>query len=112
MKQIVGPENEKADVLLTVTINFSFGLYAAIFLIDARTITMVCMVMVEFLIQLNMIYQVVKLHNKVNVREDDQIRIDKRKALLKLILAELSEGLIPLAYAICLLWHTTDQMDI
>ena len=70
------------------------------FLIDARTITMVCMVMVEFLIQLNMIYQVVKLHNKLNVQEDEQIRIDKQKSVLKLVLTGLSEGLIPLAYAI------------
>ena len=41
----------------------------------------------------------VKLHKKVTVLEDQQARMEKQKAVLKLLLAELSEGLIPLAYA-------------
>lgn len=32
--------------------------------------------------------------------ENDQVRMDKQKAVLKLLLAELCEGLIPFAYAI------------
>ena len=47
-----------------------------------------------------MSYQIVKLHKKVTNFENDQARMDKQKAVLKLLLAELCEGLIPLAYAI------------
>ena len=54
MKQIIGNENERANVLLTMTMNVTYGLFAAIFLISARSTTMVCMVVVEFLIKLNL----------------------------------------------------------
>ena len=100
MKQMVGIENEKANVLLTVTINIAYGLFTAIVLIGARNITMVGMVAVEFLIQLNMTYQVVKIHKKVTVLDDEKSKMAKKKAVLKLLLAELTEGLIPLAYAL------------
>lgn len=100
IKQMVDPENEKANVLLTVTMNIHYGLWTAIILIGARSTTIVGMVIVEFLVQLNMTYQVVKLHKIVTVLEDEQTRMAKQKAVRKLLLAELTEGLIPLAYAI------------
>ena len=49
---------------------------------------------------MSMCYEIVKLHMKVTTLENDQARMDKQKAVLKLLLAELSEGLVPLAYAI------------
>ena len=97
---MVGTEIEKANVLLTVTMNISYGLFTAINLIGARSTTLVGTVVVEFLIQLSLTYQVVKLHRKATVLEDEQARIDKQKAVMKLLMAELCEGLIPLAYAI------------
>ena len=99
MKQMVGTENEKANVLLMVTMNINYGLWIAIVLIGARSATIFGTFLVEFLIQLNLTYQIVKLHKKVTVLEDQQARMEKQKAVLKLLLAELSEGLIPLAYA-------------
>ena len=98
IKQMVGSENERANVLLAVTVNVSYGLFTSICLIGARSITIICMVVGEFLIQLNMTYQVVKLHKKVAAL--DQSGVQKSKAVTRLLLAELSEGLIPLAYAI------------
>ena len=49
-----------------------------------------------------MTHKIVKLKNKVRVDIDDTVVIDnlKRQAIQKLILAELVEGLVPLAYAI------------
>ena len=54
VRKMVGTENEKANVLLTVTINVSFGLFIAIVLIGARITTMICTMIVEFLVQLNL----------------------------------------------------------
>ena len=83
-----------------VCINFNYGLWVATSLIGARSTTMVWMVAVEFLIQMNMSYQIVKLHKKVTTFENDRARMDKERAVLKLLFAELTEGLVPLAYAI------------
>ena len=100
MKKMVGTNSETASVSLMVSINFHYGLWVAITLVGARSTTMVCTVAVEFLIQMSMCYQIVKLHKKVMALENDQARMDKQKTVLKLLLAELTEGLIPLAYAI------------
>ena len=54
MKEMVENENEKANVMLTVTMNIAYGLFTAINLIGARFTTMVGTVVVEFLIQLNL----------------------------------------------------------
>ena len=100
MKKMVGTDNEKADVLVTVAISITYGLFSAIVLIDATITTTVATVVVEFLIQLRMTYQIVKLQRQVVVLEDEQARMAKQKAILKLVLSELMEGLIPVAYAI------------
>ena len=47
-----------------------------------------------------MTYQIVKLHKYVIFQDDEKIKTNKRKAILKLVLVELCEGLVPLAYAI------------
>ena len=98
IKQMVGSENERANVMMAVTVNVTYALFSSIILVGARSATIICMVVGEFLIQLNMTYQIVKLHKKVAVL--DQSGVEKRKAILRLLLAELSEGLIPLLYAI------------
>ena len=100
MKQMFGAKNVRANVLLMVTINFHYGFWVATTLAGARITTMVCTVAVEFLIQMSMSYEIVKLHKKVMTFKNDQAKMDKEKAILKLLLAELSEGLVPLAYAI------------
>ena len=76
-------------------------MFVAVSLVGARSLTMFCMVMVDFLIQLNMTYQIIKLQKNVTFNDDEKSRKEKRTAVLKLTLAELSEGLVPLAYAMC-----------
>ena len=100
MKKMIETENDIGNVLVSVSINYSYGLWAAISLVGARSTTMVCMVAVEFFMQLNMTYRIIKLHKKVTILKDMQAMMEKKKEILKLLLAELSEGLVPLAYAI------------
>ena len=101
MFRMVGTENERANVSLTVSLNLSYGLFVALFLVGARSSTVFCLVTVDILMQMNMTYQIVQLHKKIATLGNQQSRIDKRKAILKLLLSELCEWLVPLAYAIC-----------
>ena len=55
MHRMVGTKNEKANVALTISMHFTYGLILAIAFVDARSSTMICMVKVEFLIQSKMI---------------------------------------------------------
>ena len=98
--RLIGSGNERANVLVAVTINVSYGFFAATKIAGARVATVLCMVVLEILMQLKMTYQIVKLHKKVNLCGDETLNSDKRKALLRLVLAELCEGLVHLAYII------------
>ena len=100
MNRITGSDNERANFNLAAHINFTYGLFSAIHLVGGRTATIVCVASVDALMQLIMTYQIVKLHKKVAVDENETSKMQKQKAILKLVLAELCESLVPLAYAI------------
>ena len=99
--KIAGTENERTNALLAIKINFTYGLFVAISLVGARSSTVFCMVVSEFLIQSHMTYQIVKLHNITTFPGDEKLQKSKKKAITKLILSELVEGLVPLSYALC-----------
>ena len=98
--RLFGAENERANVLVAVSISVNYGFFAATKIAGARFATVFCMVALEILIQLKMSHQIFKLHKKVHVYGNETINSDKKKALLRLVLAELCEGLIHLAYII------------
>ena len=100
MSRIDGGDNERANINLATHVNLSYGLFIATTLVSGRPATIVCMVAVDALMQLIMTHQIVKLHKKVAVDENGAFKMKKRKAILKLVLAELCEGLVPLAYAL------------
>ena len=100
MSRIVGSENERANFNLGAHINLSFGLFIAISILGSRPATVACMVVVDALMQLAMTYQIIKLHKKITADENGISNKQKDKVILKLVLAELCEGLLPLAYAV------------
>ena len=57
--------------------------------------------LVEFLMQLNMSYQIVKTHRKTATHGGGKFKMERKNAILRLVLAELCEGIVPLAYIIC-----------
>ena len=100
MNRVVGMYDERANLVVTTHINLSYGLFVAVSMVGARPATVVCMVLVDVLLQLIMTCQIVKLHNKVTDCKNGTTKTQKRKAILNLVLDELCEGLIPMAYAI------------
>ena len=100
MNKMVGTENERANVLLGVSINITYGLFVATRLAGARISTVISLVIVDLFMQLMITHKIANLHTKVNVW-NEMIENEKRKEILKLILAEMCEGLVPLVYALC-----------
>ena len=101
VNRISGIENETANAALAVAINICFGMIVATRLVKARYATVGCMIIVELMVQLAMSYRIITLHKKVVFHGYEENKAEKKKVILKLVLAELCEGLIPLAYAIC-----------
>ena len=53
------------------------------------------------MLQLRMTYQIVQLHSKITNEAIENADEGKRKMIRTLVLAELTEGVTPLIYAIC-----------
>ena len=101
MHKMVGTENEMAEVTLGISINFTYGLFIATRIAGARTSTAICIVIADLVLQLIMSYKIVHLHKKVVQRRNASNEKEKQKEIRKLVLAEMCEGLVTLAYAIC-----------
>ena len=102
VSKMASEDDEMAFLTLTICLNIFYSLFIAIRLNGAEMLTVVTIIIVDFLMHLRMTHQIVKLKNKVTVDIDDTLVIDnlRRRTIQKLILAELVEGLVPLAYAI------------
>ena len=101
VKKLVGTENARANVLLGVSTNITYGLFVATRLAGARNLTITCIALVDLLMQFMMSYKIVHLHAKVVIGDQETLQEEKSKEILKLVLAEMCEGLVPLVYAIC-----------
>ena len=100
MDRVERSEKESANVLLASRVNFTYGYFVATKLAGARIITMICIVVIDFLMQCKMSHQIIQLGKKVDVHENEKLLENRRRASTKLVLAEMCEGLIPLAYAL------------
>ena len=97
------PENGDnwINVLLVTRLNINFALFIAIRMNGAERLTVVGILLVDFLMQCKMTRNIIQLNPKVAAQTEQDDRDNSReKAILKLILAELIEGAVPLTYAI------------
>ena len=102
VNKMAGKENEASNVLLSMNINVHYALFIAIRLTGAHVFTVICMVLIDFTLHTKITYGIIKLQKKIitDQNEIERREIINRKAILKLVLAEMCEGLVPLAYAI------------
>ena len=100
--KMAGADDEASNVLLGIIINVHYSLFIAIRLSGSQIPTIVCMTTIEFMLHLKMTYDLVLLQNKIGIdrNEAKDLKKAKQKAVMKLVLAELCEGMVPLAYAV------------
>ena len=102
VSKITGDDNEKANDVLNICVNIHYSLFVAIRLNGAETQTVICFIIVEFLMHFWMTHKIIRHTKRVTADFEQSKNIDKRKkrAIMRLILAELVEGIVPLSYAI------------
>ena len=102
VQRMAGGDNEASNVLLGIIINVHYSLFIATRLSGSQIPTIICMTTIEFMLHLKMTYNLVQLQNKIGLDQNatKDLKIAKKKATIKLVLAELCEGMVPLAYAI------------
>ena len=98
-------EDEAATFAMETQIADVFALYVAVRLGWAKQSTVLCILVVEFTINLFYCLRIIKLHNKIgenNNNQDNQTKIwkaEKDSAVISLITVETIEVLIPLGYS-------------
>ena len=102
MTKLVGNNDEKANVLLSGRLNIHFALFVAIRMNGAEDFTIASVVFVDFVLQSMMVFQIIKLEQQVTTdgEEGNIMYMKKQKEVLKLLMAEFTEGLVPICYAI------------
>ena len=102
VNKMSGNEDELANVVLGININVHYAFLVAVRFAGAEPETVIAIMLVDFVIHLILNCNVIRLHRKVATEDGnlDQLKKEKEKAVLKLVLAETIEGLAPLVYAI------------
>ena len=100
INKMTGGRDEASKVLLGITINTTYSTFVAARIIGAETITVCFFVVVDFVLQLQMTYKIVQIHNKVANEEFNDRTGEKSKIVRKLELAEITEGVTPMVFAI------------
>ena len=102
VSKMAGMDDVRARTLLSIRLNIHYALFIAIRLNGAETSTMICIIVIDFLRQLWMTHKIIQESKKVTTGHEQNEAVHQRRerAIMKLLLAELVEGLVPLAYAI------------
>ena len=99
--RIVGKEDELANAFVSVRLNIHYALFVAIRMNGAEELTVFSILIVDLLLQLWMTRQIIKVDQKVQVEleKTDDMQNRREKAIMKLLLIEATEGIVPIVYA-------------
>ena len=95
-------EDVPATFAMETQIADIFTLYVAIRMGSAEQLTVICILGVEFCINLFHCFRIIQLHKKIGDTDDQQNKIwkaEKESAVTSLITVEVIEVLVPFAYA-------------
>ena len=87
---------------MSLALNVHYAFFITIRLADAQVFTVVSIMVIDFLFHLTYAYKIIQIHSRraTNDRDVEIRKKDQHKAILKLVMAEIVEGIVPLAYAI------------
>ena len=100
VNRMTGGLEEASKVCLGFAINSAYSFFIAARLPNAEIITVCSIIAIDFFLQLKMTHKIVQLHNEVNTETTENGIMEKQRMVTKLVLAELTEGMTPIVYAI------------
>ena len=100
INKMTGGTDEASKDWLGIRINVQYSNFVAARIFGAETITVCFFVVVDFILQLQMTFKIVQTYNKIRIEKFDHRTGEKPKIVRKLALAEITEGVTPMAFAI------------
>ena len=99
VNRMTGGKNEASKVLLGLAVNVHYSNFIAVRLSGAEIMTVCFIIAVDFVLQLQMTYKIVRIHNKIANKTIKNGNEDKQKIVTGLVLTELTEAITPIVYA-------------
>ena len=107
VQSMAGKEDERAHVWMSVSVNIHYALFITIRMAGTGNITVFSIMTIDFLFHLIFTYDIIKTYRTLirqSPDEDENERNkDKKQQIMKLILAETVEGIVPMCYAVGLI---------
>ena len=100
VNKMQGGQEEESQVCLGLTIDAAYSFFIAVRLPNVEKITLYCILAVDFFLLLLTTYKIVRLHRRVIDTAMDNKNREKQRRVTNLALAELTEGMTPIVYAI------------
>ena len=97
---MAGGQEEASKVCLGLHINSAYSIFIAVRLPGAEMVTVCFIITIDFFLQLKMANKIIQLNNTVTDETNANTNMEKQRMVTKLALAELTEGMAPLVYAI------------
>ena len=95
---MMGNQDEPAAALVTINVSSRWSLFIAIRLVGAEFATLCCTAAIDFVLHMRQTYKCIKECRKVNAEAIRNENKDMSVNIIKLILAELIEGFVPIIY--------------
>ena len=100
VRRMAGGQDEPSAVLLGLSVNAEYSFFIAARLPAVETVTVCFIIAIELLLQLHITYRIFKTHQKLVDFRIGKCNLDMQRLVSKLVLAEATEGLTPLMYAL------------
>ena len=101
VRRMVSIQDEPATALLSITVSSRWSFFIAIRLVGAEFSTILCIVVIDFVLHMRKTYKIIKESKRINIQGIENEITKKNINVTKLILAELIEGLTPIIYGVC-----------
>ena len=100
VNKMTGGQEEASHVLLELAINAMYSFFVAVRLPDAEITTVFFIIAIEHFLLMQLSYKIVQRHNMVNNESTENNNREKQRMVTEMVLAELTEGMAPIVYAI------------
>ena len=100
VNRMTGGQEDASQFWLGLNINSRYCFFIAVRLPSAEMVTVCFIIAIDLFLQLKMTYKIVQLRNVVNNKTIENACIEKQRIVTKLALAELTEGMAPIVYAV------------
>ena len=100
VRKMTGGQDEASSVLLGLAVNAEYSFFISARLPAVETVTVCFIIAIDFVLQLYLTYNIVQVHNHVTDYGIEDRSVGQQKIVTKLVLAEVTEGLTPIIYAL------------